>query len=131
MFRLTNQLGFNINRVALLFRRELIRALKEYDLSPEQWQVLASLWDRQILSQKDVAHITLQDAPSISRMIARMERNRFINVQPSSQDRRLKIISLSSKGAALKKTLPGLLKGHFDSLLKDFSKREQQQLLSL
>ena len=41
---LQDSLGYNLYRVSLLFRRELIRALSEYGLTPEQWQVLVVLW---------------------------------------------------------------------------------------
>lgn len=44
MFSLDDQSGFNLNCVALLFRRELILCLREFHLTPKQWQVLAMLW---------------------------------------------------------------------------------------
>ncbi len=40
---LEESLGFNLDRVAQLYRRELIRVLAIYDLTPEQWQILAAL----------------------------------------------------------------------------------------
>ncbi|MEL6546078.1 MAG: hypothetical protein AAFQ82_15730, partial [Myxococcota bacterium] len=53
---------FNCYRAGLLLRRELMHALKEYDLTPEQWQVLVTLWDSgQALSQTEIAEVVLKD----------------------------------------------------------------------
>lgn len=128
---LDETLGFNINRVAILFRRELIRALKEYGLTPEQWQLLVSLWEKEILSPVEIMDITLQDLPSISRMLQRLERNGVILVEPSPDDKRSKKVSLTQTGRELRQILPEKLGKHFDTLLKNFPGKKQEQLLKL
>ena len=76
---LDEQIGFNLYRLSLLFRRELLRCLDEYSLTPEQWQALVTLRGKDRLSQSEIAAVTLQDAPTVSRMLARMERDGWVH----------------------------------------------------
>ncbi|PJZ43745.1 MarR family winged helix-turn-helix transcriptional regulator [Leptospira brenneri] len=129
MFHLDDQIGFNVNRVALLFRRELIRCLREFHLTPEQWQVLAMLWQKGTLSQKQIIDLTLQDAPSASKMISRMEKAGLIKIELSKLDKRSTLISPSSEGKSLEKVLPKKILSHFEPILQSISEKEKKQFL--
>ena len=122
---------FNINRVAILFRRELIRCFREYNIYPEQWQVLAMLWKEKSLSQTQIMNITLQDAPATSKMLAKMAKNDLLKIETTKQDKRVKLVTLTKKGIAYKDVLPKKLLSHFKKLLKDFPENKQEELLLL
>jgi DNA-binding MarR family transcriptional regulator len=124
-------LGFNITRVSILYRRELIRCFKEYNITPEQWQVLVSLWAKGSLNQVEISEITCQDAPTISRMIKRMEKNGLIKKNIDEKDARITNIELTTQGKQLEKKLPDKLIIHFDKVLKKYPKFKQDQLLQL
>ncbi|MBM9576768.1 MarR family transcriptional regulator [Leptospira sp. 201903070] len=129
MLILDQQLGFNLHRVALLFRRELSRCLRDYNLTPEQWQVLATLWEKESLTQKEIIHVTLQDAPSASRMVARMVQNQLVKSDVSDEDKRATIITLTKTGRSLEKTLPKKITNHFENILQNFPMQKRQELL--
>lgn len=131
MFLLDDQIGFNLNRVALLFRRELIRCLREFHLTPEQWQVLAMLWQKEALTQKQIIELTLQDAPSASKMISRMEGAGLIQVAVSKLDKRSTIISLSPEGKSLERILPKKILTHFEPILNSMSEKNRKMFLLL
>ncbi|PJZ80963.1 MarR family winged helix-turn-helix transcriptional regulator [Leptospira meyeri] len=131
MFLLDDQIGFNLNRLALLFRRELIRSLKDFQLSPEQWQVLAMLWQKGTLSQKQIIELTLQDAPSASKMIRRMKQAGLIQIEVSKLDKRSTLISLSAKGKSLEKVLPKKILLHFDPILCAMPEKNRKTFLIL
>jgi DNA-binding MarR family transcriptional regulator len=128
---LDRQLGFNLYRVAMLFKREHARALREYRLTPEQWQALATLWRTGPMRQVDIARVTLQDAPTVSRMLMRMERSGWVRNEPDPSDARSKVVRLTPEGARLREILPPKLIGHFNRYLRNFSESRQQQLLQL
>ncbi|PJZ68860.1 MarR family transcriptional regulator [Leptospira perolatii] len=130
-FDVKNQLGFNIHRTAILFRRELLRALQEYDMTPEQWQALATLWKMGGVTQQEIISVTLQDAPTASRMIQRMEKNGLVKKTRSHEDNRATIILLTSKGKKLESILPRLLREHFAPILGKLGKEKTDQLLKL
>lgn len=131
MFLLEDQIGFNLNRVALLFRRELIRCLREFHLTPEQWQVLAMLWQKEELTQKQIIELTLQDAPSASKMMRRMENAGLIQVKVSKLDKRSTIINLTADGRSLQRILPKRILTHFDPILNAMSEKNRKMFLLL
>lgn len=106
-----------------------MRVLKEYSLSPEQWQILATLWTKNSLSQKEIYHLTMQDAPSVSKMITKMKKNKLVLVATSTQDKRKTEIRLTKTGASLKNVLPKKILAHFDQFLKDISPNQKTELL--
>ncbi|WP_199243094.1 MarR family winged helix-turn-helix transcriptional regulator [Vitiosangium sp. GDMCC 1.1324] len=128
---LNDQLGYNLYRAALLFRRELIRALREHDLSPEQWQTLASLWAHGPLSPSEIARVTLQDLPSISRMISRMEKRGWIVRVEDPKDGRSFRVDLTWEGRQLQAVLPPLIFEHFEEVLDGFPELRRRRLLEL
>jgi len=129
---LNDALGFNIYRVALLFRKELIHALADYALTPEQWQVMQALWStNERLNQNDIAHLTLKDKHSVSRMLARLERDGWIVRQSDPTDARATLIAPTAQANRLRETVPSQLYAHFDSILSVLSASEGEQLLAL
>ena len=125
---LDKDLGFNLHRVDLVYRRELTRCLRAYNMTPEQWQVLVGLWERDTLTQTEISEITQQDAPTISRMIKRMEVNKLIQKSQNRDDRRQTLIRATGTGLKLKTTLPGEIRRHFARVFKDFPKGKTDQL---
>ncbi|PJZ65373.1 MarR family transcriptional regulator [Leptospira wolffii] len=131
MFRLDDQIGFNVYRVALLFRRELLRALKEYDLTPEQWQILATLWEQGSLNQTEIIALTLQDAPSASRTVARLQKKKLVTKTPSKEDKRATIVKLTKYGESLQEEIPSVLLGYFKPYFNVVSSADQKELLRI
>lgn len=126
---LDTALGFNLNRVNTLFRRELLRVLSPFNLTPEQWQVLVILWHRnEALSQNDIVASILKDKPSVSRMLLRMEKNGWIYRRSDPNDKRSTLVSLTEKGAEHEVILPAKVKEHFNDYLDGFSNEEKVQL---
>lgn len=130
-FDLDRQLGFNLHRVAMMFKREHARALREHGLTPEQWQALATLWHAGPMRQVDIARVTLQEAPTVSRMLVRMQRRGWILTAPDPADARSKVIRLTPEGSRLREVLPSKLVRHFDRYLAKFSATHQRRLLEL
>jgi MarR family transcriptional regulator, lower aerobic nicotinate degradation pathway regulator len=128
---LDEQLGFNLVRVANLFKREHARALREHKLTPEQWQALATLWRHGTLKQAEIARVTMQDAPAVSRMLVRMERNGWLERLADPQDARSSLVRLTAEGRQLRHVLPAKLIRHFRTFLRNFPDADQKQLVSL
>jgi len=130
-FDLDEQLGFNVVRVAALFKREHARALREHKLTPEQWQALATLWRHGTLKQAEIARVTMQDAPTVSRMLVRMERDGWLVRRSDPTDARSSLVELSVAGRKLERILPAKLVRHFRTFLREFPDAEQAHLLQL
>ena len=138
LFHLNNNLGYNLYRAYLLFHRELIRALKSHGVTPEQWQVLIILWNHGSVTPTQISKVTLQDLPTISRMLVRMERNGWVDRVQNEEDGRSFHVVLTDKGRKSKNEMIIQLDNHFAGFLKgvpkethDEIRNELQQLRSL
>ena len=95
---LRSALGFHVTRLAVLFRRRLIRTLATWGVTPEQWQMLITLTERGgEMSQNDVAQLTLKDRHAVSKMTDRMQRDGWIARKPSPHDTRAVVLEASNK----------------------------------
>lgn len=119
LFHLNSNLGYNLYRTYLLFHRELIRGLKAYGVTPEQWQVLIILWNHGSVTPTEISKVTLQDLPSISRMLVRMERNGWTERVVNEKDGRSFHVILTDKGKNQKNEMMLALEKHFAQFLKN------------
>ena len=130
-FNVSEQLGYNINRVTILIRRELTSCLKDYHMTPEQWLALATLWKHKSMSQTQIASVTLQDLPAVSRMIKRMVNNGLVTKEKSKDSERTNVIGLTKKGLQLEKVLPEKLSAHFKPIWEKFPEKKRNLLRDL
>lgn len=122
---LETSLGFNIYRTGLLFRRELMRALSTYEMTPEQWHLMMALWQsKKAINQNNVSKMLMKDKHTVSRIIQRLERDKWIVRKTDPEDSRAVKILLTNKGKSLKKEIPHKLSKHFDKLLAEVGETE-------
>ena len=127
---LEESLSFNIHRAAVLLRRELVRALRKYSMTPEQWQVMVALWSNKgPLSQRDIALLTLKDKHSVSRIITRLVNNGWVEKAPDKTDGRATSIVPTPKGAALESEIPAALQQAFSPMREAINPQEKKQLI--
>lgn len=128
---LDGTLGFNLDRVAKLYRRELIRALANQGLSPEQWQVICALLARRDgLSQTEIAALTSKDKHSISRMLKRLERSGWVCRNDDPGDARSCRITLARPAVDVN-ALRAALREHFSTINSVLTDSQQRHLLEL
>lgn len=68
--------------------------------------------------------------PTISGLLARMEKKGFVSLQPDPQDRRRKLVYLSPKGEQYIETMSAVIRQGEEQLVQDFSPVEKQQFRS-
>ena len=129
---LDNALGFNLYRVAHLFRNELVRALADYGLTPEQWQVMQALWSTDdTLMQNDVAYLTMKDRHTVSRILARLERDGWIERRPHPDDARAFAVVPTESAVRRRHEVPRVLVEHFDGIYGVLDEGEADELMRL
>lgn len=97
--------GFLINKVALKIKCELGRRLKPFDLTTEQWVVLHRLWDKDGLSQKELADLIFKDQPNTTRILDKLSQKGLIRRFDNAEDRRAFLIYLTDEGKETVRTL--------------------------
>lgn len=106
-FTLDQSLGYIINRTARRLRYELHQAFKAngYDVTPEQWTILNRLWEKEGLSQVELAEQTFKDKPNVTRILDVLERKQLLLRQRDAGDRRAFRVYLTEDGRNLKEKL--------------------------
>jgi len=129
---LEDAMNFQIYKLATLLSRELGRALKTYRLTPEKWQILATLWqmDRGI-SQTEISKITLKDKPSVSRLVQGMISDGWIARSEDPEDSRAYKVHQTSKAAKHRDEIISALYSHFDRFFVELTSSEKNALLKL
>jgi DNA-binding MarR family transcriptional regulator len=126
---LNNDLYFNLDRASLLMRRQVLEVLNEYEVSPEQWEILQYLDEQNGISQSKLTRVTLKDKGNVSRIVARMVRDGWVERRSSSVDSRTVLLFLTPKGAKIRDRVPAQLHRQTDTLLIPLDNNERGELL--
>jgi MarR family transcriptional regulator, organic hydroperoxide resistance regulator len=104
---LEEALGYWVARVYLASRSQMYRRFKQHDvdLTPEQWMVLVRLWQNEGLTQSALAERTFRDLPTMSRILATMERHGLVVRRRDASDARARLVYLTDVGRSLRKQL--------------------------
>jgi DNA-binding MarR family transcriptional regulator len=75
------------------------------EITPEQWIVLARLWQRDGRSVSELSESTLRDRPTMSRILDSMEKTGLVARSVDREDARSRVVTLTREGKALRKKL--------------------------
>ena len=124
-FRLDLQLVFAIlnGKVSTAINRKLSRNFRQagIDISPEQWIILLSLWEKDGITQQELCNATFKDKPSMTRLIDNMERQHLVVRISDKNDRRSNLIHLTKTGRDLENKAYKIANNTLEQALKDIS----------
>ena len=100
-FDLLDYVPYLINRVAVGMVKSFARDLKEYGLDVQRWRILAAVLAHSECRFGDLVRITSIEAPTLSRIVARMQREGLVRCRPLASDSRTFLASLTAKGRGL------------------------------
>lgn len=105
-YAIERSLASLLYRTSLAIRGALQRTLKErgFDITPEQFGILRLLWEKEGLSQREIANILFKDKPNVSRMLDVLKKKKLIYRKPTT-DRRKFAIFLTETGTGLVKKI--------------------------
>lgn len=121
-------LGYVINKTALALKNELGRRFKPYDITVEQWRVLNRLWEKDGLTQKELAEQIFKDQPNTTRILDKLQNKGIIRREASPDDRRAFIINLTDEGRMLREQLLPIARRMGEDVFMGISEEEQQLL---
>ena len=116
---LEEALGFWVARVYMQSRAQMYRRFKRHgvELTPEQWIVLVRLWQNEGITQSALAERTFRDLPTMSRILALMEKAGLVERRRDKSDGRARLVYLSDRGRSLRRGLVGEARSMVDDLL--------------
>lgn len=130
-YGMQNSIGYLIKRTTLLLQPRMETLFAGQELTYSQWIVLMVLREFGGTSAADLARDICHDPGSLTRIIDELEGRGLVSRQRSEADRRVTLLALTPKGAALMEaTIPHVV-GLWNGLLEDFSAAEVKQLIGL
>ena len=104
--RIDDVFTFKMNRFVMINEREGLRWSNDlFDLSLNEWRVLALIKANEPVRAGDVADLMLMDKSQLSRLTKVLMNKQFIKSQPDAADARAVVLSVLPKGTALYKDM--------------------------
>ena len=122
--------------MALLRAREAVMkkfspALKEHDLSPQQWRVIRVLVEEDALDATEIAERCALLMPSLSRILQNLHKRGLVSRKTASNDQRRSIVSITSAGRRLFKTLSPINEARYAYITEKFGYGKLELLYEL
>jgi len=122
---LADYLPYRLAIVAEAVSREVSSVYRvQYQLSRDEWRVLAALGEIPVIKTRDMRSYTTLDKVQASRAIARMEKAGLLSRREDTNDRRNHLIQLTPAGLATYDKLVPAAKAVEQKILADLSKAE-------
>ncbi|MDP3247318.1 MAG: homoprotocatechuate degradation operon regulator HpaR [Polaromonas sp.] len=120
----------------LLQARESVMAhtrprLREHALSDQQWRVLRVLGEHGVVETGKVAREAFIIGPSLTGVLARMERDGLISRARDPADQRRSVVEATDKGMQLVGALSQTIEAHYAWMEKTLGKQSLAQLYEL
>ena len=130
---LENSPDYLVLRTAMRMKTALYRTLFGSGLrvSPEQWSILNRLWEKEGVSQSELAEQTSRDRHNMHRILGLMEKNGLIRREEDPLDSRRSNIFLTARGREIKAELVPLVEDFGDTVFAGLSDEEVRQLWRL
>lgn len=125
---LDNEFGIILSKAAIRFKCEVGRRFKAYDVTPEQWVVLRRLWEKDGMTQKELAERLMKDQPNITRILDKLEQKGLIQRMDNVGDRRAFMVLLADEGRSLVETLFPIAQGIREDACRGLTEKELELL---
>lgn len=114
-------------RACALFKEEF----DPYDLTPQQFGLLAFLWIEDGLSQAELSARSQIDRTTMGGIVDRLEKERLVERRPHPEDRRAYQVFLTARGKSLEEELWAVAKRVQEKVNAPLSAAERTTLIRL
>lgn len=125
----------NLPRLLLQARESVMAhtrpALREHALSDQQWRVLRVLGEHGTVETGRVAREAFILSPSLTGVLARMERDGLISRERDPDDQRRTVVKATGKGRLLVRRLSVTIEAHYQQMEAVLGKQKLAQLYTL
>ena len=125
----------NLPRLLLQARESVMAharpSLREHGLSDQQWRVLRVLGEYGTVETGRVAREAFILGPSLTGVLARMERDGLVRRERDAGDQRRSVVEATVKGLKLVEKLSGTIEKHYAWMEQSLGKRKLAELYEL
>lgn len=117
-------------KVSMAINRMLYRNFRKRNLqiTPEQWTVLAFLWQEDGVTQQMLCNSTFKDKPSMTRLIDNLVKQNLVYRSASKVDRRSNFIHLTELGSSIEGDATEAVRETMDAALEGIDEEGMKRL---
>ncbi|OQY18951.1 MAG: MarR family transcriptional regulator [Desulfobacteraceae bacterium 4572_35.1] len=130
-FNIESSVGFLLTKAHQHLHARFRELLLPYGLTPQQFALLAFLWQEDGRSQRLISEKTDVDRTTLSGVLDRLQKMGLVMRLPDPDDRRAWQIFLTDAGRELEKKVAPLINNLRQQLFKEFAPGEYEQLCYL
>ena len=124
-----------IKKIQIMFERNLNRILEKYDLTSAQAPIITYLFETEKrgleVQQKDIEEYFYLKNPTVTGILDRLEKKSFIVRKVSKDDKRKRLIYLTTKAKKIHEDANECLTNFRNEALKDITKEEFEAVISM
>ena len=128
---MNTDLSLLLKRAERLIDTQLVAALRDENLSAEEWRVLDILSDGQGRMMSDLAADAVFNLPALSKLTDRLVSRALLFRAPDETDRRRVLVFISDHGLSVHRRLKPGVEASGEALLANVSETRMQQLKKL
>ena len=123
---LIKEIAVNVNILNSRIKKCFFDKLQEngINITPEQYLVLDILWEKQSLSQQNIADIIQKDKNSVTKIIDSLEKKNLVRRVMYKNDRRINKIELTDEALALEKITTEVAINFMNDVVKDIDTKD-------
>jgi homoprotocatechuate degradation regulator HpaR len=125
----------NLPRLLLQARESVMAhtrpSLRQHGLSDQQWRVLRVLGEHGTVETGRVAREAFILGPSLTGVLARMERDGLVRRERDPQDQRRSVVEATARGLKLVERLSRTIEEHYGWMEKSLGKQKLAELYEL
>ncbi len=123
---LNKQVGVYLNLVHNRFKQYITAFFQEegYNITPEQFLVMDTLWDEGKMSQQKIANAIMKDKNSVTKLIDGLEKKNLVKRIADASDRRQNLIELTPYAKEIQQGVTDIAMDAVDRITNDISKQD-------
>ena len=123
---LNKQVGVFLNLVHNRFKQYITTLFQKegYNITPEQFLVLDTLWNEGKMSQQQIADTILKDKNSVVKLIDGLEKREYVKRVANIDDRRQNLIEITQSGKEIEQNVKNIAINAVELIIGDIPKEE-------
>ncbi|MDD5406882.1 MAG: MarR family transcriptional regulator [Sulfurovaceae bacterium] len=104
-YDIDQSLGYMLSKVVSRMRMELLKNMRDMDITTEQRHVIMRLYNHDGITQKELSKLTSYDPSSITLILDKLELKKLVKRERCEKDRRVFKVYLTTKAKSIKDKL--------------------------
>lgn len=130
---INKQVGVFLNLVHNKFKQYVTEIFEDqgFNITPEQFLVMDTLWDEGVLTQQEIANIILKDKNSVVKLVDGLEERKLVRRVANKKDRRQNLIEVTPYALKVKDKITALAMEAVNHVIDGISYTDMKTFLTV